>query len=192
MNCWFTSDWHLGEDRIGINGKPNLFFRPFKSVVEQDLVIINNFAQSDFKDGDTLYHLGDVVYDDCDQSCNHLRYLRDRYPNSEFHLIVGNYDEDKLIKLTDSLFDRFNHWIDIELDEKLVLLNHYPARCKVHLLNWTGRYAITGHIHGLWRVQRDMINVGVDAWNFKPVSKEEILFTWNAMQHHYDENVFPY
>lgn len=31
---YFTSDWHLGDDRIGINGKPNLFYRPFKSVAE--------------------------------------------------------------------------------------------------------------------------------------------------------------
>ncbi len=25
MKKYFTSDWHLGEDRIGINGKPKRF-----------------------------------------------------------------------------------------------------------------------------------------------------------------------
>ena len=35
-----------------------------------------------------------------------------------------------------------------------------------------------------------MINVGVDAWHFKPVSLEEILFTKKAIECHYDDNVF--
>ena len=93
---YFTSDWHLGEERIGINGKPNLFYRPFKSISEQNDVIMNNFYNV-FKDGDTLYHLGDVVNGDLDNAERRLKEMRLTYPNSKFILIQGNYDEGKTI-----------------------------------------------------------------------------------------------
>lgn len=191
---WFTSDWHLGDDRLGINGKPNLFYRPFKSIEEQNSKILNEFYDSDFRDGDELWHLGDVLYDVNEHFW--LNPLRARYPNSKFNLIIGNYDEDKL----DVLGKYFDNMVDsaflhIGNTVKGVYLNHYPINCKKELYDGERQrwdFTITGHIHGLWKVQPKMINVGVDAWHFKPVSEDEILFCWNAMQKFYDENVFPY
>lgn len=81
----------------------------------------------------------------------------------------------------------------ILLDKFTVLLNHYPTKCIEEMRKDAGiHFSITGHIHSLWKVQRKMINASTDAWHFKPVSSEEILFCWNAMQNFYDENVFPY
>jgi calcineurin-like phosphoesterase family protein len=37
-----------------------------------------------------------------------------------------------------------------------------------------GKWLICGHIHEKWKIQDKMINVGVDQWDFKPVSIEEI------------------
>jgi calcineurin-like phosphoesterase family protein len=37
-----------------------------------------------------------------------------------------------------------------------------------------GRWLICGHVHEKWKVVDKMINVGVDQWNYKPVSIEEI------------------
>jgi len=65
-----------------------------------------------------------------------------------------------------------------------IYLNHYPAKCIDNL------FCLTGHIHGLWKVQRNMINVSCDAWNFTPVSEDEIIFCMNAIRNHYDEHVF--
>jgi calcineurin-like phosphoesterase family protein len=194
MKKWFTSDWHLGDGRIGIDGKPNLFYRSFRSIHEQNQTIIVNFRDSDFKDGDELWHLGDVIYDLSDEF--YFESLRQSYPKSKFNLIVGNYDEDKLDilgKYFDNIFD--STVIHIGETIKGVFLNHYPIKCKSELWDNDRQrfdFAITGHIHGLWKVQKNMINVGVDAWHFKPVSEDEILFCWNAMQKFYDENVFPY
>lgn len=185
---YFTSDWHLGDDRIGINGKPNLFYRPFNSVYEQNAIITNLFC-STFKDGDELWHLGDVVYNNCPESWDILNTIRHRFPNSKFNLIVGNYDEDKLDVLG-NYFDRIMDSREIYLNDHLCYLNHYPAKCRDNMEGCD--LSITGHIHGLWKVQPKMINVGVDAWHFKPVSENEILFCWTAMQKFYDENVFPY
>jgi len=92
---YFTSDWHLNEDRIGINGKPNLFYRPFNQIDEQNSAIITELVDSKFEDGDELIHLGDVVYKTDKESTVALKYIRDKYPKSKFTLILGNYDEDK-------------------------------------------------------------------------------------------------
>lgn len=185
---YFTSDFHLGDDRIGTNGKPNLFYRPFEFIDEQDSIIINNFRLSNFKDGDELWHLGDVIYDL--NSEKYLDQLRKLYPNSKFNLIIGNYDEDKL-EVLGKYFDSIQEWVELNIGEYNVFLNHYPITCQTHLNEFNSwDFAITGHIHGLWKVQKNMINVGVDAWHFRPVSETEILFCWNAMQKFYDENVF--
>jgi calcineurin-like phosphoesterase family protein len=190
---YFTADWHLGDPRIGIDGKPNLFYRPFKSIHEQNQTIIDSFRKSDFKDGDTLWHLGDVIYDFSDSF--YLESLRNEYPNSKFNLIVGNYDENHLEVLS-NYFDNIYTNQTILIGNSYVYLDHYPVNCKKQFCpddpyNDIYSFAITGHIHGLWKVQPKMINVGVDAWHFRPVSEPEILFCWNAMQKFYDQNVFP-
>lgn len=184
---YFTSDWHLGEDRIGINGKPNLFYRPFNSIDQQDNTIISNFI-SKFKDGDTLYHLGDVLINDIYCGEKYLKLLKFLYPNSEFNLILGNYDVDHV----DILSKYFNVRNDATLDLSfgLCYLNHYPTKTLNDLQD--AQLGITGHIHSLWKVQKELINVGVDAWNYMPVSIDEIEFCYNAMQNHYDNDVFVY
>ena len=83
---YFTSDFHLNETRIGLNDKPNLFFRTFSSIEEQNNTIINNFCQK-FKDYDTLWHIGDVIID---TNYEILIELRNKFPNSIFNLIIGN------------------------------------------------------------------------------------------------------
>ena len=78
---YFSSDTHFGESRIGINGKPNLFYRPFFSIEEQDNIITNNFINSTFKDGDEFWHLGDVLYDINSEYC--LEKIRNKLLNNK-------------------------------------------------------------------------------------------------------------
>jgi len=182
---YFTSDWHLNEDRIGINGKPNLFYRPFNQIDEQNSAIITELVDSKFEDGDELIHLGDVVYKTDKESTVALKYIRDKYPKSKFTLILGNYDEDKFEYLS-IFFDEILKDKVIKIQNREYYLNHYPGNCL------DVEFAITGHIHGLWKVQKNMINVGVDAWHFRPVSEDEIDFCRTACEKHYDKHVFPY
>ena len=63
-------------------------------------------------------------------------------------------------------------------------VNHYPEHGSKEMFN------IVGHIHGLWRVQWNMINVSTDAWNYTPVSEDTIKFCMNAIDKFYDINVF--
>jgi len=186
---WFTSDWHLSDDRIGIDGKPNLFYRPFKSVKEQNLTIVSRMINSGFKDGDFLCHLGDVCYKFDELAQWALEEIKNTFPNSTFYLIVGNYDE-KILHFLEKYFYVLgdDHGMKIKQNEILCYLNHYPAKCVENMHGFD--LAITGHIHGLWKVQKNMINVGVDAWHFYPVSSDTIAFCFNAMKNYYDENVF--
>ncbi len=181
---YFTSDLHLGDDRIGINGKPNLFYRPFKSIVDQNSTMIINLQH--IKEEDELYIIGDLIYD-----YEYVGLLK-RLPKCKKYLIIGNYDEKHIDELK-PYFDEIRHCMTIKVGKYTVELNHYPKAC-LDVLSRTecADFAITGHIHGLWKVQKNLINVSTDAWHFKPVSEDEILFCYNAMQNFYDENVFPY
>lgn len=188
---YYTSDWHLGEDRLGINGKPNVFYRPFSSTKENDSTIMNNLYDV-FKDGDTLWHLGDVIVGDIKNSEKHLQQMRSLYPNSQFNLILGNYDTDK-VNILSQYFDNVHEEFNLVSfsNNLMIYLNHYPSKCKKHLEeNQEYTFAITGHVHSLWKVQRGIINVGTDAWNFRPVSHSQLMFCWNAMVNHYDNEVF--
>jgi calcineurin-like phosphoesterase family protein len=204
---YYTSDWHLGEDRLGgDNGKPNLFYRPWKSSVMNDANIFSGIKNSGFRDGDTLWNLGDVIVNPTPYNQKKLAELKKEYPNSKFNLVVGDYDKDKLDLLRlyfDMVWDDggYIHMIDTTKEDPYlkVLLNHYPIKCKsimdrdvVTFGNKPISFALTGHIYGLWKVQKGMINVGIDTWWFKPVSEVDVLGCWNAMQKFYDENVFPY
>lgn len=187
---YFTSDWHFGEDRIGLDGKANVFYRPFQSVEQQNQYIANHLLKGSFKDGDTLYHLGDVIYDINENSRQWMRAIREKFSRSKLVLIEGNYDVDKLSFLG-QYFDEIHpaYYLDY-FDFGQVYLNHYPTKTLANLGD--AKLGITGHVHSLWKVQKHLINVGVDAWHFRPVSEEEIQFCFEAMKNHYDRDVFPY
>ncbi len=175
MAKFFTSDWHLNETRI----KPefNPFFRPFKSIDEQNKIIIDKCNAMVGPD-DELIHLGDVSID-----LDGLK-LMDRIICKNRTLIIGNYDDDKLEELK-QYFPKMVRGAYITVGDVKYYLNHYPVNAKDDKMN------IVGHIHGLWKVQPNMINVGVDAWNYEPLDEARIKFVTEAIHKHYDDNVFP-
>jgi calcineurin-like phosphoesterase family protein len=174
MARYFTSDWHLNETRIG---EFNPFFRPFKNVGEQNETIIGNLNRI-VQPNDELYHLGDVAMDE--KGVRLLDLIRCQNKT----LIVGNYDENKVDSLA-KYFKDIKREMNLKIGTIDCYLNHYPVN---HV---SDRFNITGHIHSLWKVKPNMVNVGVDAWHFRPVSEKEILFVHNAIQKkYYDDNVF--
>lgn len=67
---------------------------------------------------------------------------------------------------------------------------HVPSEIQKVSNNDDFTFGLFGHIHKLQMVRRYGLNVGIDCHNFKPVSLDQVLFYMNAIQNHYDSEVF--
>lgn len=179
---FFTSDLHFGDDRLNLYGRDLMF----KSSKEVDEYIIRKWNEV-VSEKDLVIVLGDVSI--TKEGLDNINLC-----NGEKWLIKGNYDINvneggtAKYEINDNILSKYftkilNDLVIVIGNEK-VYLNHFPTNCKSEMFN------ITGHIHGTWKVQRNMINVGVDAWHFVPVSEELIKFQINGIRNHYDQNVF--
>lgn len=108
--------------------------------------------------------------------------------NGRKHLILGNHDEKFGVKKLEPFFESIQHTMEMVIQDgnkKLdVHLVHYPSK------GVSNKFNLVGHIHGAWRVQKNMINVGVDVWHYKPISEKEILSFFTAICDHYDNDVW--
>jgi len=175
---YFTADTHFGSERTLEFSR-----RPFKSVSEMDNALIENW-NSVVKRNDVVYHLGDFG----------------NYPilqklNGKVILIWGNYEQDDSIhaggqynlscKLIDDYgFEEIITSLVLPIYGENINLTHRPEDCKRNYFN------LFGHIHKLCMVKKFGLNVGTDCHNFKPISLEEVLWYKNAIENHYDKNVF--
>ena len=55
-----------------------------------------------------------------------------------------------------------------------MVLDNHPDKYERWRPKDDGRWLLCGHVHEKWRVVNRMINVGVDQWDFKPISMDEI------------------
>lgn len=61
--------------------------------------------------------------------------------------------------------------------------DHFPyegdSRAEDRYVDWRpldrGRVLLHGHVHSSWRTNGRMINVGVDVWDFAPISEQQII-----------------
>lgn len=174
----FTSDLHLGDQRLDILG------RPFIDEVQCGFEILNNLQLMIAKD-DVLYVIGDLSL-----SLEWLeRFDKATHLAKKRILIKGNYD-----KLEDQAYhhvfsDIIESYIDIDIKDQYntlpCRLHHYPSKDTID-----NRFSLCGHIHGAWKVQKNMLNVGVDAHHFRPLTDKNILFYFNAICNFYDEDVW--
>lgn len=116
------------------------------------------------KPEDTVYILGDFSL----KSGDYIHWYRstlEKLPGSK-HLILGNHDSLKPFTYIEVGFTSVH--THIELNGRILV--HDPAvsvmdRSKVFLV---------GHVHDLFKVCKNAVNVGVDVWSFAPVSEQEI------------------
>lgn len=181
---FFLSDSHFEDERLNLYGR-DILFKNAKEVDEYIVKICNEVLPEDAE----LYHLGDVS-----MTLEGLENMN-KIKCKKKILIKGNYDisvenggtakyeiSDKvLLKYFDEVYDE----LEIEIDGEIVYLNHFPTNSKEQYMN------IMGHIHAIFKVSRNIINVGLDAWHFTPVSEEMVKFQMNGIRNHYDQNCFP-
>ena len=161
-NIWFTADFHFGHDRI-----IEICNRPFKNAAVMDKQLIKNY-NSVVGDNDTVFVLGDFSL----RGSSNVGYHRDILGKlrGHKHLILGNHDVENAWFHTKNGFLSAHTHLSLELDGIRVVMVHDPAESA---LDRNVPY-LCGHVHDLFRVAKNAINVGVDVWGYAPVSWYEI------------------
>ena len=163
MPVYFTSDHHFGHA-----GARSLYRRPFASVAEMDRQMIARWNSVVSQgDGDEVWHLGDFAVR---QSTERVACLLDKLHGRK-HLIAGNNDNDAVTG--SSGWQSVQPYAEVIVEGTMLVLCHYPFR------TWRdmGRAAINlhGHSHGRLKPLPRQFDVGVDAWDFRPVRLAEIV-----------------
>jgi calcineurin-like phosphoesterase family protein len=160
-NIWFTADWHLFHKHI-----INYCNRPFKDVEEMHNTLIENYNKV-VRPEDTVYFLGDMAFSNLNQSKAIIQSLK-----GHKILIRGNHDRN-VAKCKELGFEYVVSRLCLYgIHGYTLILSHKPDCLGVIL---SREISLCGHVHTAWKVNNGHINVGVDVWNFAPVSIRQIL-----------------
>ena len=156
---FFTADTHFGHE-----GAIRMCGRPFASVDEMTREMIARW-NAVVAPGDTVWHLGDFAFK---MPVADARRIFDMLHGRK-SLIRGNHDKAAVaVWPWESVHDLH----EIAVDGRRVIMCHYP------LAEWAGYYRdsihLFGHVHGN-RSVAGAVDVGVDVWDFRPVTLDEIL-----------------
>jgi calcineurin-like phosphoesterase family protein len=182
---WFIADTHFYHKNALYHNN-----RPFKDIYEMNEHMIKEWNKC-IKKSDTVYVLGDFSWGNQKQIRDILQRL-----NGYKILILGNHDKHAW-QMIQAGFKDVRENIYVNLNGHKVYLSHYPYYPKWYVrlrmlwhnydkwkrytykqLRQDGNWLIHGHIHNnrhAWKIKGKQINVGVDQWNFKPVSEKTIL-----------------
>lgn len=176
QKIFFTSDTHFGSDR-----HIELSKRPFMNVYEMDYAFISNWNKTVFAN-DVVFHLGDFGEIDTMRFLNFgsMFYLKGNYERNDPNFLVT--DSRVFVDNTPS-----HHLMELFIGGDKVCCTHEPIS---DTLNTDAQFYLFGHIHEKGMCKRNGLNVGVDAHDYTPVSLETVMFYKNAIEKHYDENVF--
>ena len=168
MTIWFTADTHFGHENVIRYNK-----RPFSSVEEMDETLIENWNKVIHPD-DTIYHLGDFTLLGKGPAKSYLNSL-----TGIIHVVPGGHDHRWIGK--DTYTTGTGHpvqilpplqTIKVTLPEpyqyQLIVLCHYSLR--VWDRSHYGSWHLYGHSHGNLPPLDNSLDVGVDCWDYQPVS----------------------
>jgi len=151
---------HLGHINI-----LRLSKRPFSTIEEMNATLIERWNAT-IRPNDTVYNLGDVAF----------RHKRGDFAtifpqlNGIKHLLIGNHDNEEVISQPWASVSLYK---EIRLENKKIVLCHYPMRSWNKM--YSGSLHLYGHEHGNIQDYSNCLDVGVDKWDFYPVSFEQIL-----------------
>jgi calcineurin-like phosphoesterase family protein len=165
MTTFFTADTHFGDPAIARRRAPVL------GVAEaQDDALIARWNDA-VAPGDIVWHLGDFAAGASRAAC---ACIFGRL-NGTKHLVRGNHDTNRVLDLP---------WASVVESARLsvttadgtawrLFLAHYAHRAWPGL--WRGTRHLYGHTHGTLPDTCRSCDVGVDAWNYSPVTLPSLL-----------------
>ena len=113
-----------------------------------------------------VYYLGDFGLAPKAILKNHLSRLNGK----KKILIRGNHDK-AVSSMLEIGFDEVHKYMELNMEGKSMFLSHVPMVSMYHDI------VLCGHVHEKFRVNGHIINVGVDVWDFSPVSWKTIKQT---------------
>ena len=174
MTLYFTADQHFGHRNI-----IEYCGRPFDDEIEMDRTMINRWNDVVGPE-DTVYHLGDFCMPkkrDCKKVLSYL--------NGKKVLIRGNHDLHVKAMLEigfDEVYDYKVLKIGRQRPGFIISMCHYPNVDIDDLLKkGMNVIFICGHVHEKWKFKGHYINVGVDQWDFKPISLKTLMGAWKEL-----------
>lgn len=160
MALFFTSDTHFNDPRV-----LRIDRRPFPSLAAHDAALVERWNETVQMD-DVVWHLGDFARGDAGRVEGLLRQL-----NGCKHLIIGNNDPPATLQAAG--WASVQHYAEMTLDGKLLVLCHYPFR------TWNrmgqGSIDLHGHSHNKLKPATRQYDVGVDGWDHRPVTLAQVL-----------------
>lgn len=198
MANYFSSDQHFGHERAC-----TLSGRPFSSVEEMNETLIENWNAT-VAPGDTTWILGDVCMGHIDKTlplCARLNGRKILVSGNHDRTWVGygaHYRASAKQKQTDwakrykeeggfaEIYDgTWSVGINLRRHGEVVhvQMSHFPYEgdhtADERYLEWRpkdqGRWLLHGHVHEEWKVRGRQINVGVDRWDYTPVSESALV-----------------
>lgn len=163
MTTFISADLHIGH-----KGIIQLCNRPFVSVDHMNAELVQRW-NAVVGPTDEVWFLGDFCWKGHEHYFHQLQ--------GDKHLIIGNHDHHAVLTLPWA--SQPQDYVEIKLPDKTgqtykIVLNHYPYE------EWNGYYKgaihLHGHVHGrpLNPIPR-RVDVGVDAWNFSPITLDQII-----------------
>ena len=161
MTVFFTADSHFGHANV-----VRLSKRPFADVSAMNEALISGWNEVVTND-DIVWHLGDFAYGEGEW----IDALWWRL-NGIKHLVIGNHDVENTAVLTLPWANSPTQMAETSVDGIRIVMCHYPLR------SWQGvgkgAVHLFGHMHGRLIGNRQSCDVGVDAWEFRPISLDQI------------------
>lgn len=171
---YLTSDTHYCHDNIlkftDANGNLIRGSR-FSSVDEMNECMFDNWNET-VKQGDTVYHLGDVAFGNYTKDQKFIDTFRS-LPGDKI-LIVGNHDT-ILWMVKENLFDDLQMWKKLK-DQKM-LLTHVPIHqsCLLKYPDGSQMVNVHGHIHQNPSPTKNHRCVCVEWTDYKPIHVDNVI-----------------
>lgn len=144
-------------------------------------VLIENWNNT-VSNNDIVFHLGDFCFGGSKLWNDVLNRL-----NGKIYLILGNHDIKQIRQGYKSRFENISMQMSIKIEDKSILMNHYPFLCFAGSYNKENiPYILNGHVHTskICNTGKDFdrlsnmlpmqYDVGVDLNNYKPISFLEL------------------
>lgn len=171
----YWSDPHFGHANVLAYSS-----RPFANTDEMRETLVANFNAIVPANGRTLW-LGDCFFCSDDEA----REIMQRLHGAKV-LVLGNHDRAPA-RMASLGFEFVTEQASLSIAGRRVLASHYPhagtdsredARSASVLSRYPikakGRVLLHGHVHERWRRKGTQVHVGVDAWDYRPATHDEI------------------